>query len=293
MVAAFVGSPLITAGGLFLLALIGIKVLPAVIELPPVEVVKNLSQAVEETEDPATMPQIPLPPPSPISSPAVPQLDLLPASLPLVENLLPVKMLTTEASQTLELLEEIAKEEAAELARKAEASRLAEIEQKRQEALEQERLAKQAAARKIREAREAEERVLREREMARQRAAESERSEAESRRRAEVAKRQAEERKQAAAAKRVVTSPVVTRRTNPSYPSAARRSGLEGTTRISATITSAGRVQAPRILSSSGHASLDASALAAVAKWRFTPAKNGLGESIPYQLTIPITFRLN
>ena len=98
--------------------------------------------------------------------------------------------------------------------------------------------------------------------------------------------------RQAALAKRVVAKPSPTRRTPPRYPTSARRAGHEGTTYITATITASGTVSSPRISTSSGHSSLDNAALAAVKRWRFSPARNGLGKAVSYQLRIPVTFQL-
>lgn len=103
----------------------------------------------------------------------------------------------------------------------------------------------------------------------------------------------AAKRAAAAKAKQVTSTPAISRHTPPNYPTSARRQGLQGTTRISATVTASGKVSAPRVTASSGHRTLDSSALAAVKKWRFTPAKNGLGQPVAYQMTIPVTFRLN
>ena len=112
-----------------------------------------------------------------------------------------------------------------------------------------------------------------------------------------IAAREAEARRQAAAsaaqAKRIASAPAITKRTPPSYPSKARSQGLQGTTRISATVTASGKISSPRVVASSGHRSLDSSALSAVKRWRFTPAKNGLGQAVAHPITIPVTFRLN
>ena len=113
-----------------------------------------------------------------------------------------------------------------------------------------------------------------------------------------LAQQQAEEeikrkrQKASAAQANRIAAPSLARRTPPHYPISARRKGEQGTAQITATITSSGTVDSPRIITSSGHRVLDASALAAVRTWRFNPAKNGLGQSVPFQMTIPVTFRL-
>ncbi|MGJ8724443.1 MAG: energy transducer TonB [Roseibacillus sp.] len=104
---------------------------------------------------------------------------------------------------------------------------------------------------------------------------------------------QAERDRATSLARQVSRAPTVSKRSQPRYPSSARKAGFEGTTRISATVTSSGKVEAPHVVVSSGHSSLDSSALAAVKKWHFNPAQNSVGDSIAYQLTIPVTFRLN
>ncbi len=96
----------------------------------------------------------------------------------------------------------------------------------------------------------------------------------------------------AAAAKRIVTKPAALSRPSPKYPSSARRSGHEGTVKLSFTVSSSGRVSSVRVSQSSGHSSLDRAALSAIRKWRFKPARNGLGQAVSYHYTLPIPFRL-
>lgn len=91
---------------------------------------------------------------------------------------------------------------------------------------------------------------------------------------------------------RIVSTPTIARRISPDYPTSARRGKEQGTTQIAVTVTSSGKVSAPRITRSSGHSALDYSALAAVRQWRFNPAKNSFGQPIAFRMTIPITFRL-
>lgn len=108
-----------------------------------------------------------------------------------------------------------------------------------------------------------------------------------------LSRKEAQEKTASTLANQVASAPSVAHRTAPSYPDSARRNGVQGTTRIAATITSTGTVSSPRIIASSGHNLLDSSALSAVKEWRFNPAKNGLGQPIAFQMTIPVTFRLN
>lgn len=59
----------------------------------------------------------------------------------------------------------------------------------------------------------------------------------------------------------------------PGYPAVARQRGLEGTVTLRLKITPEGEAIEPQIIKSSGHESLDQSALAAAIKWRFHKRK--------------------
>ena len=89
------------------------------------------------------------------------------------------------------------------------------------------------------------------------------------------------------------TSARVVSRSTPTYPSRARRDGIEGKVTVLVTISTVGRVSNARVTSSSGNASLDAAALKAALHYRFTPAKNSLGQTVSSQAAIPFKFRLN
>lgn len=78
----------------------------------------------------------------------------------------------------------------------------------------------------------------------------------------------------------------------PGYPLAARRRGLEGTVRIEVTVGADGLVRDLRLKSTSGSSDLDESALGAVRRWRFVPARQG-AETVEGKVTVPIRFRLN
>lgn len=77
----------------------------------------------------------------------------------------------------------------------------------------------------------------------------------------------------------------------PLYPRDARLRGWEGTMLIQASVNPLGAVTAAGINRSSGHASLDGAALAAVRQWRFRPARRK-GQAVASQVEVPITFRL-
>jgi len=78
----------------------------------------------------------------------------------------------------------------------------------------------------------------------------------------------------------------------PVYPGAARQRGYEGDVLIAAEVRADGRIGAVRIKRSSGYASLDDSALAAVKAWRFEPARR-MGASVDAWVEIPIRFKLS
>ena len=98
--------------------------------------------------------------------------------------------------------------------------------------------------------------------------------------------------KRAAEAKRVAVKPSSVSRKSPKYPSSSRRAGHEGTTIITFVVGTSGRVTSARITKSSGHAALDQAAISAVRTWRFTPARSGLGQTVPYTYKQSIPFRL-
>jgi protein TonB len=237
----------------------------------PVEVVsspkQNAPEPVEEPSQtqkrPTTLPpnpSRPIPPPQ-LSAPPPPPSIQVPA----------ITSLSQDSDTFLEQFQE------AEEARRAEAEATA----RRLEEERAEEARRQALAAK-KKAREAKERAAREQTLAAQRAREQKESQA--------ARRQQRERQ--APAGRIASIPSVSRRSTPRYPSSAKSAGHEGTTRIVATITASGQVSNPRISTSSGYRALDSSALAAVKRWRFKPARNGLGQAVSHQLTIPVTFRI-
>ena len=106
--------------------------------------------------------------------------------------------------------------------------------------------------------------------------------------RAEAARKKAA----AALANKVTTKPSAISQPRPSYPSSARRAGHEGTVTVNFTVGSNGRVSSVRVSKSSGHQSLDSAAVSTISKWKFKPARNGLGEATSYQYSIPVPFRL-
>lgn len=77
----------------------------------------------------------------------------------------------------------------------------------------------------------------------------------------------------------------------PAYPPSARRMGYEGTVVLTVQVSGAGAVTGVEIGRSSGFASLDQAAKAAVSQWRFIPARKN-GQPVAAGVTVPIRFQL-
>jgi protein TonB len=77
----------------------------------------------------------------------------------------------------------------------------------------------------------------------------------------------------------------------PVYPQEAKEKGHEGEVILRVEVLSNGRVGQIEVKRSSGHESLDRSALATVKQWRFIPAKKS-DIAIPLWVNIPIKFQL-
>lgn len=78
----------------------------------------------------------------------------------------------------------------------------------------------------------------------------------------------------------------------PAYPNLSRRLGEKGTVLLEILILADGTVGEVRIKQSSGYKRLDDTAVKAVKRWRYTPAKRG-GEAIDYWYLQPVDFSLN
>lgn len=78
----------------------------------------------------------------------------------------------------------------------------------------------------------------------------------------------------------------------PSYPSSARSASIEGTTTVRILVGYDGEVESVIVAESSGNAALDDAAVDACYGWRFSGAKNGVGQKIRCYTYVPITFRL-
>ena len=77
----------------------------------------------------------------------------------------------------------------------------------------------------------------------------------------------------------------------PLYPKRARKHGVEGQVLLRVQIGTDGKSKAVETLRTSGHPLLDAAAVKAVRKWRFSPALRN-GAPVVATLDIPITFRI-
>jgi protein TonB len=77
----------------------------------------------------------------------------------------------------------------------------------------------------------------------------------------------------------------------PEYPAVARRRGYEGTVVLEVLVNRDGKVADLRLFQSSGHASLDQTALSSVKGWVFEPARRG-DAPVEMWVRIPVCFRL-
>ncbi len=77
----------------------------------------------------------------------------------------------------------------------------------------------------------------------------------------------------------------------PVYPEQARRRGEQGRVLLRVSVNASGMAAGVSLAASSGSASLDAAALAAVREWRFVPATRN-GRPVPATAEVPVQFRL-
>jgi protein TonB len=90
---------------------------------------------------------------------------------------------------------------------------------------------------------------------------------------------------------RVVSNPVALNRIVPVYPRSARRKGHEGCVTVELVVSEEGGVSTADVIATSGHAELDAAALAAVRTARFAPATED-GVCVSGQLRLTFDFKL-
>jgi TonB family protein len=88
-----------------------------------------------------------------------------------------------------------------------------------------------------------------------------------------------------------VATPNYKENSPPTYPLLARRRNYEGTALLDVLVKRDGAVGSIRLARSSGHKSLDQSAMRGVRKWTFHPGKRG-GEAVEMWVKVPIRFRL-
>jgi len=93
----------------------------------------------------------------------------------------------------------------------------------------------------------------------------------------------------------ITTSPVFDAQylNNPSpiYPSNAKNNNIQGKVFLSVLVGIEGRAIEVKIANSSGYSILDNSALSAVRKWQFVPAKKN-GEAVPATVIVPVEFKI-
>jgi protein TonB len=78
----------------------------------------------------------------------------------------------------------------------------------------------------------------------------------------------------------------------PKYPDVARSRGWQGKVLLRVSVSAEGLSESVTVHRSSGHEVLDDSAIAAVEKWQFIPAKRG-NEKVSCSVIVPIIFTLN
>ncbi len=83
----------------------------------------------------------------------------------------------------------------------------------------------------------------------------------------------------------------VLRRYEPGYPESARRDKVEGRVMLDVQINGNGRVGSVRVLSSSGSPVLDSTAISAVKRWSFSPARED-GRPVSSQVHVPFRFSI-
>ena len=78
----------------------------------------------------------------------------------------------------------------------------------------------------------------------------------------------------------------------PRYPWISRAQGHQGRVVLSVWVSAEGQADELAVLKSSGYPTLDRAAVAAVQRWRFTPARRA-GNNAASLLYVPVVFRLD
>lgn len=86
--------------------------------------------------------------------------------------------------------------------------------------------------------------------------------------------------------------PRIIKSVQPVYPMVERNARIEGTTTVRFLINTDGSVEEVIVVASSGNSNLDAAAVTACYKWKFTSARNMAGQNIRCYANMPITFRM-
>jgi len=72
-----------------------------------------------------------------------------------------------------------------------------------------------------------------------------------------------------------------------SYPAAAMKAGIEGTTMLAFTVTEQGTVSDVKVVQSSGNADLDDAAATCAGRWHYKPAtRDGKPVAVSWQATV-------
>lgn len=86
--------------------------------------------------------------------------------------------------------------------------------------------------------------------------------------------------------------PRIIKSVQPVYPMAERNAKIEGTATVRFLINTDGSVEEVIVVASSGNSNLDAAAVTACYKWKFTSARNMSGQNIRCYANMPITFKI-
>jgi TonB family protein len=77
----------------------------------------------------------------------------------------------------------------------------------------------------------------------------------------------------------------------PTVPPELRTENLQGSSHLLATVLSDGSVDDVFVVGPVGHG-LDTLAVDAVLAWKFTPARNAKGDTVPTQMAVEIPFKI-
>lgn len=89
-----------------------------------------------------------------------------------------------------------------------------------------------------------------------------------------------------------VKLPYVTYKVEPNYPNECKINKQEGSVTLRVMVGEDGKTIEASVVASSGYSAMDAAALKAVYKWRFSPARNSKGQKIRCYVNFPIVFKL-